>query len=46
METPQFKVTRKTPSNTIKKKVIGVGDSITKSLRSDELTTSERSLPL
>ena len=26
METPQFKVTRKTPSNTIKKKVFVVGD--------------------
>ena len=44
METPQFKVTRKTPSNTIKKKVIVVGDSITKFLRSDELSTSERSV--
>ena len=44
METPQFKVTRKTPSNTIKKKVFVVGDSITKFLRSDELSTSERSV--
>ena len=44
METPQIKVTRKTPSNTIKKKVIVVGDSITKFLRSDELSTSERSV--
>ena len=43
METPQFKVTSKTPSNTIKKKVIVVGDSITKVLRSDELSTTERS---
>ena len=30
METPQFKVTRKTPLNSIKKKVIVVCDSITK----------------
>ena len=44
METPLFKVTRKTLSNTIKKKVIVVGDSITKILRSDELSTSERSV--
>ena len=44
METPQFKVTRKTPSNTIKKKVFVVGDSITKFLRSDELSTTERSV--
>ena len=44
METPQFKVTRKTPSNTIKKKVIVVGDSITKFLRSVEFSTSERSV--
>ena len=44
MEIPQFKVTRKTPSNTIKKKVIVVGDSITKFLCSDELSTSERSV--
>ena len=43
METPQFKVTSKTLSNTIKKKVIVVGDSITKVLRSDELSTTERS---
>ena len=39
METPKFKVTRKIPSNTIKKKVIVVGDSITKFSRSDELST-------
>ena len=44
METPQFKVKRKTPSYKIKKKVIVVGDSITKLLRSDELRTSERSV--
>ena len=43
-ETPQFKVTRKTPSNTIKKKVTVIGDSVTKYLRSDELSTSERSV--
>ena len=42
METPHFKVTRKTTSNTNKKKVIVVGDSVTKFLRSDELSTSER----
>ena len=44
METPQFKVTRETPSNTIKKKVGVVGGSIRKFLRSDELSTSERSV--
>ena len=44
METPQFKVTRETPSNTIKKKVVVVGGSIRKFLRSDELSTSERSV--
>ena len=37
-------VTRKTTFNTNKKKVIVVGDSITKFLRSDELSTSERSV--
>ena len=46
METPQFKVTRKTPSNAIKKKVIVAGDSITKFLRSDELSTTNAQLPL
>ena len=46
METLQFKVTRKTPSNAIKKKVIVVSDSITKFLRSDELSTSERSITI
>ena len=44
METPQLKVTWKTPFNTNKKKVIVVGDSIRKFLRSDELSTSERSV--
>ena len=43
-ETPHFKVTRKTTFNANKKKVIVVGDSITKFLRSDELSTSERSV--
>ena len=42
VETPQFKVTRKTPFNTNKKKIIVVGDSITKLLRSDQFSTSER----
>ena len=48
METTQFKVTRKTQykSNTIQKKVIVVGDSVTKFLRSDELSTSERSVTI
>ena len=41
VETPQFKVTRKTPFNTNKKKVIVAGDSITKFLRSDQLSNSE-----
>ena len=44
METPQFKVTRKSSFNTNKKKVIVAGDSKTKFLRSDELSTSERSV--
>ena len=44
METPQFKVTRKTPFNTNKKKVVVAGDLITKFLRSGELSTSERSV--
>ena len=44
VETPQFKVTRKTPFDTNKNKVIVVGDSITKFLRSDKLSTSERSV--
>ena len=45
METPQFKVTRKTPFNTKKKKVIVVGGgSITKFLRSDKMSTSEHSV--
>ena len=44
METSHFKVTRKTTFNTNKKKVIIVGDSITKFLRSDESPTSERSV--
>ena len=44
VKTPQFKVTRKTPFNTNKKKVIVVDDSITKALRSDELSTRERSV--
>ena len=44
METPQFKGTRKTSPNTIKKKVIVVGHSIRKFLRFDELSTSERSV--
>ena len=46
-KTAQFKVTRKTQykSNTIQKKVIVVGDSI-KFLRSDELSTSERSVTI
>ena len=44
METPQFKVTRKTTSNTVKKNVFVVSDSITKFLRSDELSTSKRSV--
>ena len=46
MEIPQFKVTRKTPSNTIRKKFFVAGDSITKFLRSEELSTSERSVTL
>ena len=41
IETPQFKVKKKTPSNTIRKKV---GDSITDFLRSDELSTNELSV--
>ena len=44
VKTPQFKVTRKTPFNTNKKKVIVADDSITKALRSDELSTRERSV--
>ena len=44
VEYPQSKVTRKTPLNTNKKKVIVVGNSITKFLCSDELSTSERSV--
>ena len=44
VETPQFKVTTKTQFNTNKKKVIMVGDSITKFLRSDELSTSKCSV--
>ena len=44
METPQFKGTRKTSPNTIKKKVIVVGHSVRKFLRFDELSTSERSV--
>ena len=44
VEIPQFKATRKIPFNTNKKKVIVVNDSITKFLRSDELSTSERSM--
>ena len=44
VEYPQFKVTRKTSLNTNKKKVIVVGNSITKFLCSDELSTSERSV--
>ena len=44
VETPQFKVTRKTPFDTNKNKVIVVGASITKFLRSDELSASERSV--
>ena len=44
LETPHFKLTRKTTFNTNKKKVIVVGDSITKFLRSDELSTSEGSV--
>ena len=43
VETLQFKVMRKTPFNTNKKKVIVVGNSITNVLRTDELPTSERS---
>ena len=37
-------MTRKTPFNTNKKKVIVAGDLITKFLRSDELSTSKRSV--
>ena len=44
LEIPHFKATRKTTFNTNMKKVIVVGDSITKFLRSDELSTSERSV--
>ena len=44
VETPQFKLTRKTLSNTSKKKVIVAGNSITKFLRSVKLPTSERSI--
>ena len=44
VETPQFKLTRKTLSNTSNNKVIVVGNSITKFLRSVELRTSERSI--
>ena len=43
VETLQFKVMRKTPFNTNKKKVIVVDNSITNVLRTDELPTSERS---
>ena len=38
-ETLQIKVTRKTPFNTNKKNVIVAGNSMTKFLRSDELST-------
>ena len=44
LETPHFKVTRKTTFNANKKKVIVVGDSIKKVLRSDELSTNEHSV--
>ena len=44
LETPHSKVTRKTTFNRNNTKVIVVGDSITKFLRSDELSTSERSV--
>ena len=44
VETLHFKVIRKTLFNTNKKKVIVAGNSITKFLRSDELSTSERSV--
>ena len=44
VKTPQSKVTRKTPFNRNKKIVIVVDDSITKALRSDELSTRERSV--
>ena len=44
MESPRFKVTRKTTFDTNKKKVIVLEDSITKFLHSDELLTSERSV--
>ena len=37
VETPEFKITRKTTFSTNKKKVIVVGDSVTRFLRSDEL---------
>ena len=37
LETPHFQVTRKTTFNTNKKKVIVVGDSITKFLRSERV---------
>ena len=44
MEARQFKVARKTLSDSIKKEIIVAGDSITKFLRSDELSTSECSV--
>ena len=46
VEIPPFKVTRKTSFNTNKKKVIVVGNSITTFFRSDELSTSERSVTI
>ena len=44
VETPQLKETRKTLFNINKKKVIVVGDSLTKVLHSGELSTSEHSV--
>ena len=44
METPQFKVRTKIPYNTTTKNVFVAGNSITKFFRSNELSTSERSV--
>ena len=44
MVTPQFKVTKKTLSNTIKKKIFVAGNSVTNALRSNELSAGERSV--
>ena len=45
-ETPQLTVTRKTPFHNNKKKVVVVGNSITKFLCFDELSTSARTIKI